>query len=85
MSASMGTVGHMARQDVSSGSPEFDSLRQKIASDQRLKNEVEALMLLIVETYNPSDWIAARECRSGWLPCRWAIRWTPPLDPAVLA
>lgn len=38
-----------------SGSPEFDQLRTAMASDRQLRNEVETLMLLLVETYNPSD------------------------------
>lgn len=38
-----------------SGSPEFDQLRTAISSDRQLRNEVESLMLLLVETYNPSD------------------------------
>lgn len=38
-----------------SGSSEFDQLRAAIASDRQLRNEIESLMLLLVETYNPSD------------------------------
>lgn len=34
---------------------EFDALRSAMASDRQLHNEVESLMLLLVETYNPSD------------------------------
>lgn len=38
-----------------SGSAEFDLLRDKIRDDRQLRNEIEALMLLVVETYNPTD------------------------------
>lgn len=39
----------------SSGSSEFDQLREAMAKDRQLRNEIESLMLLLVETYNPSD------------------------------
>lgn len=38
-----------------SGSHEFDQLRLSIQRDRQLRNEIESLMLLLVETYNPSD------------------------------
>ena len=41
--------------EPSSGSPEFDRLRSVIATDRQLRNDLEAALLLIVETYNPSD------------------------------
>ena len=45
----------MAVAESSSGSLEFDQLRTTMQSDRQLRNEVESLMLLLVETYNPSD------------------------------
>lgn len=39
----------------SSGSSDFDALREAIAADPQLKYEIEALFRLVVETYNPSD------------------------------
>jgi hypothetical protein len=38
-----------------SGSAEFDLLREAVHSDRQLRNDIENLMLLIVETYNPTD------------------------------
>ena len=40
---------------TSSGSAEFDLLRDKVRSERQLRNDIENLMLLVVETYNPSD------------------------------
>ena len=40
---------------ASSGSCEFDRLRDALAVDRQLRNELEAAALLTVETYNPSD------------------------------
>lgn len=40
---------------ATSGSEEFDLLREKVRADRQLFNEIESLMLLVVETYNPSD------------------------------
>jgi len=39
----------------SSGSEEFDLFRSKVRDDRQLRNEIENLMLLVVETYNPSE------------------------------
>ena len=40
---------------ATSGSAEFDLLRDKVRSERQLRNDIENLMLLVVETYNPSD------------------------------
>lgn len=40
---------------ATSGSAEFDLLRDKVRADRQLFNDIENLMLLVVETYNPSD------------------------------
>ncbi len=40
---------------ITSGSAEFDLLREKVITDRQLRNDIENLMLLVVETYNPSD------------------------------
>ena len=45
----------MSGPTASSGSSEFDRLRDALASDRQLRNELEAASLLTVETYNPSD------------------------------
>ena len=38
-----------------SGSIEFDLFRDRVRADRQLRVEIENLMLLVVETYNPSD------------------------------
>ena len=40
---------------ATSGSREFDLLRERVLTDRQLRNEIESLMLVLVETFNPSD------------------------------
>ena len=52
---SSSTENSFASRPKTSGSEQFDNLRASLASDSQLRFEVEALLRLIVETYNPSD------------------------------
>lgn len=40
---------------TANGVTEFDLFRDAVRGDRQLRNEIENLMLLVVETYNPSD------------------------------
>jgi hypothetical protein len=46
---------HMGKESATSGSTAWDQLRDAVAKEPQLRTEIEWLMRLSVETYNPSD------------------------------
>lgn len=55
VSSSLNTIDFVNPITGRSGSAEFDALKAKVDGDPQLRGELEAVMRLSVETYNPSD------------------------------